>query len=247
MITCFPKRWFGLAVEEACARTAAAGFAGIDCAVRPAAWVDAGAIASAGAGFMRCAAGAGLAVPLAIIDAGLADLLRDDAPLRQLAGLGIPAVRIGYLPIGPAPGRDLVAARADAARLAERARAIGIRVLYQVHHGTLVASPSAAWFLAGEADPAGFAIQLDAGNQVHEGFERWDKAAALLGPHLASVGIKDAERPGGAFVPLGRGQADLAALTAALRGRDMLWDFQPFHDCDDHIAGEVARFTELLP
>ncbi len=34
-------------------------------------------------------------------------------------------------------------------------------------------------------------IELDPGNQAFEGFEDWDKAVRLLGPHLASISIKD--------------------------------------------------------
>jgi sugar phosphate isomerase/epimerase len=246
MITIFAQRWFKQDLPAVCARVAAAGFDGIDLAVRDAAWVRPGDLDIGGRAFLATARSAGLAVPLAIIDPGIEALLRDDAPLRRLADLGIPRVRIGYLSAGADPGAALVAGRAAAARLAGTARRIGIQVVYQVHHGTLVSSPTAAWFLAGDADPAGFAIQLDLGNQVHEGYEAWNKAAALLGTRLVSVGVKDAVRPGGAFVPLGTGLADMRACRAALRGRDVLWDFQPFHDRDDLIAGERSRFAEEM-
>ncbi len=66
-----------------------------------------------------------------------------------------------------------------------------MRFIYQLHHKTLVSSPSALWPLLRDLSPAHVGAMLDAGNQAIEGFEDWMKSARLLGPHLVAFGVKD--------------------------------------------------------
>lgn len=54
--------------------------------------------------------------------------------------------------------------------------------------GTLLPSPSAAWSVVHDVDPACVALMPDAGNQQYEGMEAWPRTMPLLGPHAAALG-----------------------------------------------------------
>lgn len=68
----------------------------------------------------------------------------------------------------------------------------GVRLLLETHHGTLIATASAARRVMEGLDPAHFGIIFDPGNMVYEGYEDYYKGFDLLGPYLAHVHVKNA-------------------------------------------------------
>jgi sugar phosphate isomerase/epimerase len=105
------------------------------------------------------------------------------------------------------------------------AKQYGVKVVIEIHHGTIVPSAGLAYRLVSSFDPAYVGVIHDAGNMVYEGFEAYRLGLELLGPYVAHVHLKNAawQRPsdGGVWhctwAPLEDGVVDWPALFAALR------------------------------
>lgn len=105
-----------------------------------------------------------------------------------------------------------------------RARVHGVRVLIEMHQGTICPSASLAHRLVSRFDPAAVGVIYDVGNMVVEGFEPYPLGVDLLGPYLAHVHLKDGRVPTGGepraagheWVPMGDGMVDFGAAFAAL-------------------------------
>ncbi len=191
---CFPKFLGGLGgigAEAMAQQVAAAGCQGIAIPVREGYWVEPATLASGLRPFQHACAQAGLRADYAVIPDLPATLLADPAPLQILASAGVRRVRIGYLK-GPDPAAGFAPAQEELTALAELAGRIGLQIVVQCHHGTWHSSPEAAWHLVRHCDPTALGIKVDPGNQCHEGRADPRRALALLGPHLAAVGVKDA-------------------------------------------------------
>jgi sugar phosphate isomerase/epimerase len=67
----------------------------------------------------------------------------------------------------------------------------GIKGLIETHHGTIIASASAAYRLCEKFDPDYIGVLYDPGNMVYEGFENYRMGLEILGPYLAHVHIKN--------------------------------------------------------
>ncbi len=151
--------------------------------------------------------------------------------LAATAALGAGRVRVTMPALGEGHYRDLLArTREDMAWAADRAAHHGVTALVELHHGTIIASASAAMHLVDGLDPARVGVIHDLGNLVIEGHEDPLAAFQMLGPYLAHVHVKNvAWRPAGTtpdgtvmwkeqWAPLREGQADvqryLEALTA---------------------------------
>ena len=253
----FPKFLPHLDADTLCARLAGCGLDGVNLVVRDGYWCRPGSLAEDVPRFAATARRHGLAVPIATACWEPTEVIADPARLRLLADQGITAFRTAYLPRGGDPRAAFAAARGLYARLAEICLAAGVRAIHQVHHGTLIASASAAWRLVEGLPPTAIGIKLDPGNQMHEGWEDPGWAAALLGPHLAAVGVKDvAWRRGDGcdgprkgwtrdWAPCDEGCIDWHAVAAGLRAAGFAGPlvFMPFHttgDTDAHLAA-VAR------
>ncbi|MDA3961332.1 MAG: TIM barrel protein [Planctomycetota bacterium] len=140
--------------------------------------------------FQAAMRAAGVTVTFATAAYDIEQLLADDTPLRVMADNGITQFRYNHLRT-PNPLAAVEQARGQLAQLSQRCLALGLKALYQVHHGTCVASGSLAWYLVKDCDPRGAGVMLDPGNQSHEGFESPYHSAQLLGPHLGAWGVKD--------------------------------------------------------
>lgn len=257
----FPKFYRDLPAEAMAATLLGAGLDGAALVVRDGFWCAPATLARDVPRFLAAMRAAGAAVPYAILGAAPADLARDPTPLAVLAEHGLPLARLGYLSPGDDPRRAIADGRRVLAAVAAHAERIGIRVVVQLHHGTLHPSPSAAWLLVGDLPPSAIGIKTDAGNQQHEGWEDPARATALLGGHLAAVGVKDVapERgPDGRWtkrwVPAGEGVTDWAAVVAPLARRGFAgpFVFSPFHSEGDRaamtagLAREVAHLRACL-
>ena len=145
--------------------------------------------------------------------------------LAGTAALGAPAVRIRTPALGSAPYPELFArARERFGPIAERAGELGVKALVELHHQTVVSSPSAALRLLDGMDPARVGVLHDVGNLLIEGGEEVRAGLEMLGPYLAHVHVKSGRwRPDGPgragttrwsfeWAPMVSGAADLPAL-----------------------------------
>ncbi|GAA4185107.1 hypothetical protein GCM10022288_06690 [Gryllotalpicola kribbensis] len=113
--------------------------------------------------------------------------------LAATAALGAGQVRVTLPHVPVADYRaTFAAARADLEWAVERAAAHGVKVLVELHHGTIVSSASAAYRLVEGLDPERIGVIHDVGNQVIEGFEDLGTAFQILGEYLAHVHVKNA-------------------------------------------------------
>lgn len=239
----FAKSYQSQGVERVCASAKAAGFDGIDAIVRPGFWCEPQNVQKTLPAFASTARRAGLQVPVAIIPQTAAELAADPSILDVLAGEDIPEFRFGYFRQQlEAPRSRITEAREALTRLAGECVRRRLRGWLQLHHGTLHASPSGAWLLLEGIPAEAIGVQLDPGNQSHEGFEQWPRSIRLLGKHLAAVGIKDTrpERsPHGKWTrpwaPLDEGATKWDELIRALKEAEFsgTFDFQPHYLPDD--------------
>jgi sugar phosphate isomerase/epimerase len=105
-------------------------------------------------------------------------------------------------------------ARTGFARLADRARAAGVKVLYEIHVGTVAVSCSRAAELLRDLDPNHIGAIYDVPNMIRVGIEDTKMGMELLGPYLAHCHI-------GNGVP----QADKQDLDGPTDRQDYCWVF----------------------
>ena len=113
--------------------------------------------------------------------------------LVATAALGAGRVRVTLpkLPVGDYRA-TFAQTRADLEWAAERAAAHGVKVLIELHHGSIVSSASAAYRLVEGLDPERVGVIHDIGNLIHEGMEDLGAAFQILGEYLAHVHVKNA-------------------------------------------------------
>ncbi|MFJ6198144.1 sugar phosphate isomerase/epimerase family protein [Micromonospora sp. NPDC092111] len=159
-----------------------------------------------------------------------ADHANVERVLAATAALGAGRVRVTMPQLGGGDYRELMAGtRRDLAWIAGRAAEHGVTALVELHHGTIVASASAAMRLLDGLPPERVGVIHDIGNLTIEGFEDPLAGFELLGPYLAHVhvknvawrvtGVRDDGGPrwSAEWAPLREGQADLAGYLGALR------------------------------
>jgi len=159
-----------------------------------------------------------------------ADHANVERVLAAAATLGAGRVRVTMPQLGSGDYRELMdRTRRDLARIADRAADHGVTALVELHHGTIVASASAAMRLLDGLAPQHVGVIHDIGNLAIEGFEDPLAAFQMLGPHLAHVHIKNVAwlvtgtradggpRWSAEWAPLREGQADIEAYFVALR------------------------------
>ncbi|MFC4009078.1 sugar phosphate isomerase/epimerase family protein [Nonomuraea purpurea] len=197
---------------------ASVGAEGADLLVREGQTVspaDPGGIAVAAAELAR------RGLTLDVVTTDLLDVGADAERIIAACGeSGVPLMRAGFYRYDPAAGydRQLAESRAALARLAGLAARHGVRLVLQLHHGTIHPSASLALALAGELNDVGF--YADPGNQAKEGSEAWALNADLLGDRMACIGVKNA---------VWRSDAD-----------GWVCEWQPFAD------GGVVRWAEVV-
>jgi len=175
----------------------------------------------------------------------------DPSPLAIMAQAGIQEFRMAWFPKEDSDVTGAIQrAKADMDRVAEACKKHRIRAIYQVHHNTLITSPTAAFYLVRGLPSAYIGIELDPGNQSFQGFEPWHYSAGLLGEYLSWVAIKDtttwqerariSEPDKGwrrSFCPISEGVTNWHRLLDALREHqfDGTFVFMPFYDEDNDV------------
>ncbi len=188
----FPKFYQGASVGELAALVRHVGLDTCNAVIRDGFWVSEASLAADLPRFVSAMAAEGLTVRFATTGYSAAQLTADPSPLAILADSAITEFRMGYFKESDGdPRRSLARAREELEKLAPLCERAGIRAVYQVHHGTLIPGPSAAWQIVEGLPSRWIGVELDPGNQTHEGFEEWGRSCRLLGEYLVAVGIKD--------------------------------------------------------
>lgn len=149
--------------------------------------------------------------------------------LAATGALGAGRVRVTMPRIGSGDYRELFdTTRRDLEWATGEAARHGVTALVELHHGTIVASASAAFRLIDGLDPACVGVIHDIGNLMIEGQEDPLAGFQMLGPYLAHVHVKNvAWRPTGRaadgsttwtaeWATLRDGQADIEGYFKAL-------------------------------
>lgn len=214
--------------------------------------------------FRKAMEKAGLKVTFATAGFTPDEIVFSPAPLAVLADNGITQFRMGYFRIdGGDVRQSYVVARGKLETMLYFCAEAKVRAVYQLHHGTLVPSGSAAFGLVNGLDSQSVGVELDPGNQVFEGHERPELSVGLLGEYLRAVGVKDAAccrdpqrgaEPGKGWkiqwTTLDEGVTDWYDLVRALHraGFDGHFVFMPFYDegNPDEMTRKLKRDVAYL-
>ena len=191
ILSIFPKHFQHLGAPQLAAMVRTIGLDTTNAVIRDGYWVSADGLADELPAFMRAMRAEGLKVTFATTDFPASQLIADPTPMAVLAENGIAEFRMGYFSDSPTPRAALLTARSQLEQLASQCERNRIRAVYQVHHGTLIPSASAAWHLMQGLPARWIGVELDPGNQSFEGYENWGRSARLLGDYLVAAGIKD--------------------------------------------------------
>lgn len=142
------------------------------------------------------------------------------------------------------------------------AKKYDIRVNFEIHHGNIMPSASAAYRFVSNFDPKYVGIIFDPGNMVHEGYENYKLGLELLGEYLGHVHVKNtgweqegADEDGTAlwkssWVPYQKGVANLKKLFRVLKemnydGYVSIEDFSNEEETYDKLKGDLAFVRKL--
>ncbi len=156
-------------------------------------------------------------------------------------------------------------ARAGFARVADRARSAGVKVLYEIHVGTVAVSCSRAAELLRDLDPQHIGAIYDVPNMIRVGIEDTKMGMELLGPYLAHChigngipvadkqaleGSTDRQDYSWAFSDLRRGVANIPQIIQDLKdvGYDGYVSLEEFGsgDDDEKVSGQGAYLRHLI-
>jgi len=261
----FPKFFKHLSVEALAELVGEVGLDTTNLVVREGYWADRYDLAETLPAFVEAMRSAGVEVTFATTGLSPDQLLFDPTPLKIFADSGITQFRMDYF--RQVEGQDIrmsfVTARHKLQLMVDLCAEAKVRAIYQVHHGTLIPSASAAFGLINGMDSEWVGVELDPGNQAFEGHERPALSVGLLGEYLAAVGVKDttvSRDPARAAEPdkgwkrtwttLDEGETNWHELAAALHEADFAGHlvFMPFYDADapDAMTAKLRRDVAYL-
>ena len=268
VLSIFPKFLAQLSVPRLAAVVRDVGLDTTNLVVRDGFWVSRSNFADDLSKFMRAARGEGLEVRFATAGFSADEIIADESLVARLAEHGIRDFRMDYFRYaGGDPRREFDDARRKFGQVASICQRYSIRAVYQVHHRMLIASAWSAWDLVRDFPPGAVGIELDPGNQSHEGFEAWDKSIGLLGEYFAAAGVKDlrvwrddahAGDPDKgwrrAWCSIDEGVTNWRDFVGACHAArfDGTFVFMPFYDPDDpqaqlaKLKREVAYFKRIV-
>ncbi len=177
---------------------------------------------------------------------------------------GAPFIRVGAAAgyDGSRPYREIFGETvAGYARALEITRGSGVKMLLEIHGGTIHPSASLAHRIVSHFDPAEVGVIYDPQNMVMDGYETTALAVELLGPYLAHchVGAHKPEPKGrderGAVqwtwpgCPLSEGLYDFGKMMDALKriGYEGFLSVEDFRDAPaEEKYGDAIRFLKSL-
>lgn len=189
----FTKLFGGAAIAEIAKTASSLRFDGIDLLVRPGFALEpsqAHRLPTA----VEQIRGEGLSVPLVTTDMIDADTYPAETVLRCCAEADVALVRMGYWPYARASGYAAILERARRSldALVPLAQKYRVKLLLQLHGGTIHASGALASRLLEGYDTAHLGAYADPGNQVvQDGHEPWELTLDLLWHRLACLGVKN--------------------------------------------------------
>ncbi len=267
-LSLFPKFYKHLSVEGLAELVAETGLDTTNLVVREGYWVDPWELKRDVPKFVSAMEAAGVEVSFATAGFSPDQICFDPTPLKIFADHGITEFRMGYFRIEKDDVQtSFIVARHKLATMVDLCAEAGVRAVYQVHHGSLIPSASAAFGLVNGLDPAAVGVMLDPGNQNFEGYERPQLAVGLLGEYLRAVGVKDSARgrdasagaePGKgwwrSWTTLDEGETDWHEMLGRLHEADFsgTFVFMPFYNQDDpdemtrKLKGEVAYLRKAI-
>jgi sugar phosphate isomerase/epimerase len=191
-LSLFPKFYKHLDAHQLAGLVREVGLDTTNVVVRDGYWTSLENLATELPEFIKAMREEGLKVTFATAGFSVTDILKDPTPVGILAENGIKDFRLDYFrETEKGASASMKAARAQMEQLVPICERYGIRAVYQVHHGTLIPSATAAWYLIDGLPARWVGIELDPGNQAFEGYEDWGRSARLLGDHLVAAGVKD--------------------------------------------------------
>jgi len=138
-------------------------------------------------------------------------------------------------------------------RVEEKAKETGIKAHFEMHHGTITPSASAAYALAKNFDPKYIGVIYDTGNIIYE----YQMALEILGDYLDLVHIKNAcwlkkgEKYGADWASFSDGYADFPKFFKALEavGYDGYVTFEDFsgkESSDEKLKNNIIFIKEIV-
>lgn len=196
------------------------------------------------------------------------DTEKIESVMRAAKIIGAPKIRIfqeGYNSTDDQMNYRLALAkcRMELQTLEPMCKKYGIKMILEMHHNTLVSSPSAAYNVLCGLDSSCFGINIDPGNMVYEGFENYQKAFELLGAFIDHVHVKNAIRKengrdefgskvfSNVWAPLWDGFADLRDLFRVLKkfgydGTVSVEDFSDEQPTKEKLKSDLIYIEKLL-
>lgn len=193
------------------------------------------------------------------------DIERIERVLKAAVAMNCPKIRVGM------PGYDgkenyrvmFAKVQEEIQGLEALAKKYKVKINFEIHHGTIIPSASAAYRLVSKFDSSFIGIIYDAGNMVHEGFEQYKMGLELLGEYLDHVHIKNAawsqvENTStrklewhGSWCPLEKGQVSFKSLLSALKsigynGYLSFEDFSNERTTDEKLVENLEFIKGLL-
>lgn len=89
------------------------------------------------------------------------------------------------------PDKLINRVRSCLSKLEHKARCAGVKVLLELHWGTMMSSFSSAYILVNDLDPQCIGITFDPANMMVEGKEDWEFGLRLIRQYIANVHIKN--------------------------------------------------------
>jgi len=158
---------------------------------------------------------------------------------------------------------QFLAARSGFAELVERAREWGVKIVYEIHVGTVAVSAARTYELLRDLDPTHIGAIYDVPNMCRVGLEDSRMGLELLGPYVAHVHIGNAKPVAGElteagvtpwkfdFCDLRDGVANIAQIVGdfqavGYQGYLSLEDFGPGDDAEK-VRGQGEYLRSLAP
>ena len=188
--------------------------------------------------------------------------------VKAAAAIGVKQVRYGLISFDPEKtGMDYTThceyLRTKMRELEPVLKANNVKLVIEMHHGTLTPSASAAYRVLDGFDPQYYGLIYDIGNMVFEGYEDPVKSFQLLGDYITHVHLKNGilEQDGvdalgavtwkNTWVPLKKGQANLqklfdAMVKAGYDGTVSLEDFSNEETTEEKLRNNLEYMHMLL-
>lgn len=207
---------------------------------------------------------AGLAMPALATYVPCSDYENAERVMQAAQAMGVPMLRLAiprYDRLRPY-GQLFAETRTHLQHLTRVANRYGVRLLVEIHLGTIAPSAGLTYRLLEGLPPDRAGAIFDPGNMVCEGYEAWRLGMELLGPYLAHVHVKNyAWQPAGEnahgtlhWAPqpaaLSRGMVDWGQVLDDLKavgydGYLSLEDFFPGACTEDKLRDDIAYLKSL--